>query len=126
MLGFFRMFGRSSEIERLDHAFTQAGLPRPAVPDAVKLTLARLLREACAGKPDDAAAAEAVEIAAYCMLGRDAFLDAHGPARTDAAEARVRAACAAGDSLDARVVLLTLHAGVIQSSVVERHALSSG
>jgi hypothetical protein len=126
MLGFLRMFGRSDEIQRLDHAFAAAGLPRAAVPDSVKLTLVRLLREAHGRKPDDAAAAEAVELAAYCMLGRDGFLDANGPARTEAAEARVRAAAEAGDSLDARVVLLTLHAGVIQPAVVERHGLSAG
>lgn len=120
------MFGRSAEIERLDQAFAAAGLPRAAVPDSVKLTMARLLREACAGTPDDAAAAEAVEVAAYCMLGHDAFLDNHGPARAEAAAARVRAAADAGEGLDARLVLLTLHADVIQAEVVERHGLSVG
>ena len=38
----------------------------------------------------------------------------------------VAGALEAGDNLDARIVLLTLHAGVIQSDVVERFDLRSG
>jgi hypothetical protein len=36
----------------------------------------------------------------------------------------VEAALEAGDSLDARLILLTLHAGVIQPSVVDRFGLT--
>ncbi len=38
---------------------------------------------------------------------------------------RLAAALDAGDNLDARVVLLTLHAGVIQPSVVGRYGLET-
>ncbi len=41
-------------------------------------------------------------------------------------EGRLAAAPEAGDSLDARVVLLTLQARVIQPSVVERYGLEAG
>jgi len=41
-------------------------------------------------------------------------------------EARLAAALDAGVSLDARIVLLTLHAGVIRASVVERYDLEAG
>ena len=41
------------------------------------------------------------------------------------AEVRLAAALEAGDNLDARIVLLTLHASVIQQSVVERYGLGA-
>ena len=44
---------------------------------------------------------------------------------TEATEARLEAAIEAGDSLDARLVLLALHAGVIQEHVVERYQLET-
>ncbi len=54
------------------------------------------------------------------------FTECNGPSLTEAVETRLAAAFEAGDSLDARVVLLTLHAGVIQPSVVERYGLEAG
>ena len=45
---------------------------------------------------------------------------------TEATEARLEAALEADDSLDARLVLLALHAGVIQVQVVERYRLEAG
>ena len=41
-------------------------------------------------------------------------------------EARLAAALEAGVSVDAQIVLLTLHAGVIWASVVERYGLEAG
>jgi hypothetical protein len=59
-------------------------------------------------------------------LTRQSFTECNGPSVTEAVEARLSAALEDGDSLDARVVLLTLHAGVIQPSVVERYGLEAG
>ncbi len=67
-------------------------------------------------------------------LGNFCQVERHGPcvaagqhqAGTEAVEVRLGAALVAGDSLDARVVLLTLHARVIQPSVVERYGLEAG
>jgi hypothetical protein len=41
-------------------------------------------------------------------------------------EARLEAALEAGDSLDARLVLLALHSGIIQVQVVEHYQLEAG
>ncbi len=62
----------------------------------------------------------------YCVLGAQGFTDSNDPSLTEVVEARLEAALEAGDSLDARVVLLTLHAGVIQPSVIERYGLEAG
>ena len=54
--------------------------------------------------------------------GPTEWFDAVGT-RLDAVEARIDAAVAAGDSLDARLLLLALHADLIQPDVVERYDL---
>ena len=60
------------------------------------------------------------------MLGVQGFTESNGLGLTEAVEARLKTALEAGDSLDARVVLLTLHAGMIQPSVIERYGLEAG
>lgn len=126
MLGFFGMFGRSREIQRLDKAFHDVGLPKRAVPDAIKLTMLRLLKESAGGaSPDEGAAASAAQLIGYCMLGRTHFAEVNGVELTEAVEGRMNAALEAGDCLDACLVLLTIHARVIQPSVVERYELEA-
>jgi hypothetical protein len=122
MLGLFGIFGRSEELRRLDQALRAVDLHPRLVPEAVKLTTLKLLKESGL---DPRSYASAAELLAYCMLGRQAFFHSNGQSLTDKVEARLAAALDAGDSLDARVVLLTLHAGVIQPSVVERYGLEA-
>ncbi len=126
MLGLFGIFGRSYELQRLDQALRGGGLHPRLVPEAVKLTTLKLLKEAGGANSGPRAYVAAAELLGYCMLGARGFTECNGPSLTEAVEARLAAALEAGDSLDARVVLLTLHAGVIQSSVVERYGLEAG
>jgi hypothetical protein len=125
MLGLFGIFGRSHELQRLDQALRGVGLNPRLVPEAVKLTTLKLLGEAGAG-PDAASYAAAAELLGYCVLGAQGFTECNDPSLTEAVEVRLATALEAGDNLDARVVLLTLHASVIQPSVVERYGLGSG
>jgi DNA-binding NarL/FixJ family response regulator len=126
MFGFFgTSFGRSSELQTLDQALADVGLPKRALPDAVKYAALRQIKdEMPGGKLPQAAYTDAAELLGYLALGRDGFLDANDPGRTDAAEARIETALQMNDSLDARLVLLTLHAGVIQASVVHAFDLA--
>ncbi len=123
MLGFLGIFGRSRELQRLDQAVRAVGLHPRLVPDAVQLTTVKLLAEAGTGQRAYDAAAEML---AYCMLGPQVFAGDNGAERTAAVETRLEAALEAGDSLDARLVLLVLHAGVIQPQVVERYEIEAG
>jgi hypothetical protein len=84
------------------------------------------LKEANGGRsPSSQACAAASELLVYCSLGAKEFGQSNGPARTEAAEARLVTALESGYGADARLVLLTLHAHVIHPSVVERFNLAS-
>ncbi|MDZ7714159.1 MAG: hypothetical protein U5L06_14130 [Rhodovibrio sp.] len=126
MFGFFgTSFGRSTELQTLDQALSDVGLPKRALPDAVKYAALRQIKEEMpGGKLPPAAYADAAELLGYCALGRDGFLDATDPNRTQAVEARIGTALGMTDSLDARLLLLTLHADVIQASVVHAFDLA--
>ncbi|MBX6323293.1 MAG: hypothetical protein IRY94_15825 [Rhodospirillaceae bacterium] len=121
---FSALFPRSREIKELDHALRAAGLHPALVPEAVKITTVKLLREA--GGAAAAARARAAALLAYCRLGAEAFAEANGAHAVAAVEARIAAAVEAGDSLDARLVLLTLHARIIEPGVVARFGLEAG
>lgn len=122
MLGLFGLFGRGAELERLDLALRAAGLHPRAVPDAVKLTTVKLLKEA--GGSDQRSCGAAAVLLAYCILGPQAFTAANGGAQTEAMEMRLATACESGRGLDAGLVLLTMHAGLIHPNVVERNQLT--
>jgi hypothetical protein len=126
MLGLFGIFGRSLDVQRIDDALRARGLHPNRMPDAVKLTMVKQLKEANGGRsPSVDACASASELLVYCSLGAKEFSEANGPSRTEAAESRLIAAMETGYGPDARLVLLTLHAHVIHPSVVERFHLVS-
>lgn len=123
---FSSLFGRSREVQELDRSVRALGLHPRLVPEAVKLTAIKLMREAHGSRELPTGACDtAAQLLAYCMLGAVAFEDTNGPQLTGAVEARLAAALDAGDSLDARLVLLTLHAGTIEPGVVARFQLSA-
>jgi hypothetical protein len=124
MFGFFALFGRSREVQRLGFALRAAGLHPALMPDAVKLTVLKLLTEETGDKmPGEQPCAQAAELLAFCMLGPRNFTTANDPGRAGAARARLEAALEAGESLDARLVLLVLHAGVVEPNLVDRYGL---
>ena len=122
MLGLFGMFGRSQELQRLDQALRGVGLHPRLVPEAVKLTTLKLLKEA---RSDPCSYAAVAELLGYCVLGAQGFSESNILSLTERVEARLEAAIESGDNLDARVVLLALHSGVIQPSVIERYGLEA-
>jgi hypothetical protein len=124
MVGIFGLFGRSREMQRFDDALRAAGLHPRIVPEAVKLTTMKQLKEERGGDKTDYAAA--AELLAYCILGPRAFIETNDDGRIGAVEARILAAIEAGHGLDARLILLTLHAKLTHPGVVERYDLAAG
>ena len=90
-----------------------------------KLTAVKLLKEQATGfDPAPQSYRAAAEIIGYCMIGADAFAAANEPALAAEVERRIDAALKSGTS-DAKLVLLTLHARVIQPSVIASFQLES-
>ena len=128
MLGIFGLFGRSREMQRFDDAVRAVGLHPRVVPEAVKLTTLKQLKEARGGDAlsDGRDLAAAAELLGYCILGARAFLENNDIERVDAVETRIAAATESGHGLDARLILLTLHARITHPSVIERYELAAG
>ena len=122
----FGIFGRSQEVQRLDQAFRAAGLNPRGVAEAVKLTTLKQLKEANLGRALNLRSyATAAELIGYCLLGQEGFTQLNGTDQTESVEARLVEAFETGSGLDARLVLLSLHAGLIHSSVIERYNLTA-
>lgn len=120
------IFGRSHDLRQLDQALRSVDVHPALVPEAVKLTAVNLLKDhAVNGDPAQQAYRAAAEIVGYCMIGAEAFAGANDNELAVAVERRIEAALDSGESLDAQLVLLTLHAGVIQPSVVRAYGLES-
>ena len=124
-IGFLGRFGRSPDLRQLDEALRVVDIHPSLVPEAVKITIVNLLKDRSGAGPAEPACRAAAELVGYCMIGAEAFAGANGEPLGREVERRIEAALEAGDSLDAQLVLLTLHAGVIQPSVVERFGLSA-
>lgn len=125
-IGFMGVFGRSHDLRQFDQALRSVDLHPKLVPEAVKLTACALLKEqANSDDPPAEAYRSAAEIVGYCMLGANGFAGANDADLTLLVEQRIEAALDAGDSLDAQMVLLMLHARVVQPSVVDRFGLET-
>ncbi len=120
MLRMFSLFGKSAAVNALDDALRASGVHPLLVPESVKLTVIRLLKREAIVDPQDPRFAEAATLLAFCMLGREPFVENNGAGAADRADERVQAAIDAGDSLDARLILLALHAGLIAAEIADR------
>jgi hypothetical protein len=126
-LGLFGIFGRSADLRAFDRALRSVDVHPRLVPEAVKLTAVALLKDHADGSdPAPQAYRAAAEIIGYCMIGPEGFAGANDEALTEKIEHRIEWALETGDNLDAKLVLLTLHAKVIQPSVVFRFQLETG
>ncbi len=125
-LGLFGIFGRSADLRQMDQALRSVDVHPRMVPEAVKLTAVALLKDHAIGpEPAPQSYRAAAEIVAYCMIGADGFAGANGDDLTQAVERRIEAALDKPDGLDAQLVLLTLHAKIIQPSVVHQFQIES-
>jgi len=125
-IGLFGIFGRSSDLRQVDQALRSLDIHPRLVPEAVKLTIASLLKEDADGaEPAARAYRAAAEIVGYCMIGPEAFSASSDAQVALDVERRIELALISGTNLDARLVLLTLHAGVCQPSVIDRFQLES-
>lgn len=126
-LGFFGMFGRSADLRELDQSLRAVDVHPVLVPEGAKLTIVNLMKDHW---PDQEPPADAympvAGLFAYCVVGHDAFLAANGEERLDDVEARIEAAIGQDESLDAQLILLAIHSGLINPAVADRFGLHAG
>jgi len=125
-IGFMGLFGRSPALRTFDADLRALDLHPKLVPEAVKLAALRILMSETGGStPSETDSKAAAALLAYCMVGESPFADANGVHLTQAVEKRIDVALDDGTSSDAKLILLALHANVIQPSVVERYRLEA-
>lgn len=124
-LGMFGVLGRSADLRALEGALRGVDLHPSLVPDAVKLTVVNVLKDAKSEDPAPEDYRETAALLGYCALGREAFAAANGESAATAAEQRIEAALDAGGGLDASLILLALHAAIIHPGVKETYRLES-
>jgi hypothetical protein len=124
-LGLFGVFGRSEDLRSLDKALRAFDLHPNLVPDAVKLTVLNLLKDARGEDPTPQDYGETAMLLGYCAVGREAFAVANGDAAAASAEHRIEAALEAGEGFDASLILLALQARIIHPGVKAEYQLES-
>ncbi len=124
-IGFLGLFGRSSDLRQLDTALRAADLHPALVPEGVKLTIVNLMKDHWQDEPPASAHAPLARLLAYCVAGPEVFEQANGRDETQDVEHRIEAALDRSDSLDAQVMLLALHAKLMNADVIERFGLSA-
>lgn len=123
-IGFFGLFGRSGDLRQLDTALRAADVHPALMPEGVKLAIVNLMKDEAGGRfPPEAAYPPVGDLVGYCVSGAPNFEAVAGAGRRDRVESRLDLALEEGDTLDARLVLLLLHAKLIQPSVVDAYGL---
>ncbi|WP_274423320.1 hypothetical protein [Chelativorans sp. YIM 93263] len=120
-IGFFGRFGRSENLRRLDAALREAGLHPLQIPEGVKLAAVSVIGGERTEEPSPTAYPPAGELMALCVLGADQFARENTQGRLSAATQRLEAALEQGESEDAKLILLMLHAGLIHPELVSRY-----
>ncbi|WP_173933620.1 hypothetical protein [Chelativorans sp. Marseille-P2723] len=122
-IGFFGIFGRSEDLRRLDAGLRQAGLHPALVPEGVKLAATSLIADADEPDPPPERYPPVAELMAFCALGEEVFGKENGAARLATICQRVEAALEAGAGRDAQIILLMLHARLIQPDIIDRYGI---
>jgi len=125
LAGLFGLFGKSRPMTALERALREAGLHPALAPDPVKLTVLRLLGGVSETPPPERLEPVA-ELLAYCLLGERDFAAAAAPERVAALERRLEAVLEAPESIDARIVMLTLTSGEAHPDIEARFDMETG
>ena len=122
MLGLFNFFGRSDSLKALDQSFRDFDVHPRLVPEAVKLATVRLLQKASdpGYKLRDGDFEKAAELLCFAILGPNQFIASNSLEAAERAEHRVEEAMEAGDNIDAKLILLAMHSGIIHPTVAEQ------
>ncbi len=124
-LGFLGLFGRSHDLRQLDAALRAVDLHPALVPEGVKLTVVNLMKDHWRDEPPASSYPPVAELFAYCVAGPETFERVNGGMRAREAERRIENALEAPDGLDSQILLLALHAKLMNADVIDRFDLSA-
>lgn len=119
------MLGRSGDLRQLDAALRAVDLHPALVPEGVKLTIVNLMKDHWRDEPPASAYPPLAGLFAYCVSGPEVFADLNGRDSAEDIERRIEAALDLPDSLDAQVILLALHAKLMNPDVIDRFGLTA-
>jgi hypothetical protein len=122
MLNLFNSFGRSESLKALDQALQEFDVHPRIVPEAVKLTTIKIMQKASDADYvfRDTDYEQAAALLSYSILGPDQFVASNTLAAAKLAEQRLEEAIAAGDSIDAKLILLAVHSAIIHPSLADQ------
>ena len=120
MFGLFSLFGRTTA---LDGALRAVGIHPLLVPEAVKITITRMQKRTGEERQAEAFYRDAAELLGYCMLGQELFIESNSVFASDRVEERIEVAIDAGGSVDAQLILLALHSGLMVAEVADHFDL---
>lgn len=122
MLGLFNFFGRDEGLKALDLALREFDVHPRIVPEAVKLATIKLMQKASAAGYvlGDSDYGKAAELLSYSVLGHDQFVASNSLDAAERAEQRLEEAIEVGDSIDAKLILLAVHSGIIHPVLADQ------
>ena len=103
----------------------QLDLQPRLITDAVKLAAMKQVMDVYGHDPSEAAIDRAAELLAFCVLGDATFIDRNGAELANSVDGRIALALEASDGLDARLILLTLYAGLTHPDLIDRYGLEA-
>lgn len=124
--GFLGRFGRSEDLRSLDQALRAADLHPALVPEGVKLALVNLMKDHDpAGDPPAHAYPFVASFFAFCLIGPENFAGANGEEAAMREMARLETALEEDEGIDAGLVLLAIHSGLINPALREEYDLKA-
>ena len=120
----FGFFGRKKEIHMIDDGLRHSGAYSSSIPDAVKLALYGLAkdRELLQNNAEQVLHDLACFLT-YCFLGAEDFEEANGADLSSDMLRRLEMTKVFDESVDADIVLLTLHAGIAHETTAGRFSI---
>lgn len=114
------MLGRSTAMRALDDALRASSVHPLLVPEPVRLTMIQLNKKLGDAIHQNVAFAKGAQLLACCMLGYEQFADSISGEDAVCVDFRVQTAFDEGDTLDAKLILLALHAGLMAPEIADR------
>jgi len=122
--GFLNRFGRSADLKAFDDGLRQSDVHPAQVVEGVKLAAVRLVRKHEDEPVSDEAHRDAAFLIGFCVQGRNPIAHLRGDGEADALAQRVVAALEHPASMDAELILLALHAGLVAPAVADEYGLA--